>query len=98
MLSVDEKAFIQALGRKHCPEPMRPGKPERQDHKYVGYGAKSLIVGLLAHKGKVIGGCYDSHRHQGFLDFLNTIGVNFSNKELYLIVNNLSTRNHKKVK
>lgn len=98
VLSVDEKTSIQALGRKHPPEPMRPGKPERIDHEYVRHGTKSLIAALLVHKGDVIGKCYDRHRHQEFLDFLKQIEAAFPEKELHLIVDNLSVHKHKKVK
>ena len=35
VLSVDEKISIKGLGRKHFPELMRPGEPERVDHEYV---------------------------------------------------------------
>jgi len=98
VLSVDEKTSIQALGRKHPPVPMSPGKPERVDHEYVRHGTKSLIAALLVHKGDVIGKCYDRHRHQEFLDFLREVETRFSDKELHLIVDNLSVHKHKKVK
>lgn len=77
VLSVDEKTSIQALGRKHPPQPMRPGRPERIDHEYVRHGTKSLMAALLVHQGDVIGKCYDRHRHQEFLDFLKTIETTF---------------------
>ena len=98
ILSVDEKTSIQALGRKHPPEPMRPGKPERIDHEYVRHGTQSLIAALLVHKGDVIGKLYERHRHQEFLDFLATIEAHFPEKELHLIVDNLSVHKHQKVK
>lgn len=98
VLSVDEKTSIQALGRKHPPKPMEPGRPERVDHEYVRHGTKSLIAALLVHKGEVVGECYDRHRHQEFLDFLHQIENTFPDKELHLIVDNLSSHKHKKVK
>lgn len=98
VLSVDEKTSIQALGRKHPPQPMKPGKPERVDHEYVRHGTKSLIATLLVHKGDVMGKYYDRHRHQEFLDFPKEVETNFPDKELHLIVDNLSLHKHKKVK
>lgn len=64
----------------------------------VRYGTKSLIAALLVHKGDVIGKCYNRHRHQEFLDFMRTIETNFPDKELHLIVDNLSVHKHQKVK
>jgi len=98
VVSVDEKTSIQALGRKYPSQPMRPGEPERIDHEYVRYGTKSLIAALLVHKGDVIGKCYNRHRHQEFLDFMRTIETSFPDKELHLIVDNLSVHKHQKVK
>lgn len=98
VLSVDEKTSIQALGRKHPPKPMEPEKPERVEHEYVRHGTKSLIAALLVHKGEVMGKCYDRHRHQEFLDFLKEVETNLPDKELHLIVDNLSVHKHKNVK
>jgi len=98
VLSVDEKTSIQALGRNHPPQPMGSGRPERIDHEYVRHGTKSLIAALLVHKGEVLGKCYDRHRHQEFLDFLKTIETHFPDKELHLIVDNLSVHKHHEVK
>lgn len=77
---------------------MRPREPERVDHEYVRHGTKSLLAALLVHKGEVMGKCYDRHRHQEFLDFMKTIETSFPDKELHLIVDNLSVHKHKKVK
>ena len=98
VLSVDEKTGMQALGRKYPNKPMIPGYPEKVESHYVRYGTKSLIAALAVHKGEVIGKCYDHHRHEEFIDFLGEIERTYPDKELHLIVDNLSVHKHKDVK
>ena len=98
VLSVDEKTGMQALGRKYPNKPMRPGYPEKIESHYVRHGTKSLIAALAVHKGEVIGKCYDRHRHEEFIDFLGETEKAYPDKELHLIVDNLSVHKHKDVK
>ena len=98
VLSVDEKTGMQALGRKYPNKPMRPGYPERMESHYVRYGTKSLIAALAVHKGEMMGKCYDRHRHEEFLDFLGEIERTYADKDLHLIIDNLSVHKHKEVK
>lgn len=97
VLCVDEKTGMQAKGRKYH-KPMKPGYPEKISHEYVRHGTKSLIAAFLVHQGSIMGKCYDRHRHEEFIDFLNQIEYEFPQGELHIIVDNLSVHKHHKVK
>lgn len=97
VLSVDEKTGMQALGRTYH-RPMTPGHPERISHEYVRHGTKSLLAAFVVHKGTVLGKCYDRHRHQEFIDFLDEIDKRYPTEELHIIVDNFSTHKHEEVK
>jgi len=96
VLCVDEKTGMQALGRNYH-KPMKPGYPERISNEYIRHGTKSLIAAFLVHKGKVFGKCYDRHRHNEFLDFLEEVRKRYPRQELRIIVDNLSTHKHPNV-
>lgn len=98
VLSVDEKTAIQALGRPKPNKPVKPGQVEKINHEYIRHGTKSLIAALSVHEGKVIGQCFDRHRHEEFLIFLKDISKAYPNHELHLIMDNLSMHKHTKIK
>jgi len=98
VICVDEKTGIQALGRPMPAKPMAPGKPERQDAHYVRHGTQSLIAALLAHEGKVYGACADRHRSLEFVSFVNSLVDAFPDKDLYFILDNLSSHKSKVVR
>jgi transposase len=70
VLSVDEKSQVQALDRTQPLLPMEPGRPARHTHDYARYGTTSLFTALDTATGKVVGRCYQQHRHQEFIKFL----------------------------
>lgn len=98
VISVDEKTGIQALGRPEPPKPLRPGQPEKIDAHYKRNGTQSLLAALLVHEGKVFGKCYDRHTHEQFLDFMEELVGLHPEKDLYVILDNLSVHKHRKVK
>jgi len=98
VLCVDERTGMQALGRKYPSKPMKPGYPERIESHYTRHGTKSLIAALAVHKGDILGKCYNRHRHQEFIDFLDEIEKAYPKEELHIIVDNLSVHNHPDVK
>lgn len=53
VLSVDEKTGIQAKSRKHPTQPVRPGRPARQEFEYVRHGTASLMAAMDVATGKV---------------------------------------------
>jgi len=73
VLCIDEKSQVQALDRTQPVLPMRPGSPERHTHEYVRHGTTSLFAALDIKTGVVIGECHRKHRHQEFIQFLNSV-------------------------
>lgn len=99
VLSVDEKSQIQALDRTQPLLQLKPHHVERRTHDYKRHGTTSLFAALNTAKGSVIGKCYNKHRHQEFINFLNLINRNVPrDKEIHIIADNYSTHKHEKVK
>lgn len=97
VLGIDEKPAIQAIDREKPNKPMRPGSPEKMDFHYKRYGTQSLFAALSVHQGQVVAKSYDRHRTVEFLDFLDFIEKKFPHREVYLIMDNLSTHKHQDV-
>ena len=92
VLSVDEKAQIQALDRSQPLLPMRPGQVERRTHDYVRHGTTSLFAALDCHAGTVIGQCQRRHRSIEFRRFLDTIDAAVpATLDIHLILDNYGT-------
>ncbi len=98
VLSVDEKARIQALERTQAALPMRPGNPETRTHDYKCHGTTTLFSALNVATGKVIGHFEDQHRHQELLRFLQTIDEHYPEGEIHVIMDNYSPHKHPNVK
>lgn len=99
VLSVDEKSQIQALERTQPLLPLKFGQAERRTHDYKRHGTTTLFAALDTANGAVIGSCYQQHRHQEFIKFLNLINRNVpKNKEIHIITDNYSTHKHENVK
>ena len=73
VLSVDEKAQIQALDRTQPGLPMKKGRAGTMTHDYKRHGTTTLFAALDVLEGKVIGRCMQRHRHQEFIRFLSAI-------------------------
>jgi len=92
VLSVDEKAQIQALDRTQPLLPMRPGQVERRTHDYTRHGTTSLFAALEMKSGEIIGECHRRHRAGEFRKFLVTIDTSVPDDlEVHLIVDNYGT-------
>jgi transposase len=92
VLCVDEKSQMQALDRSQPVLPLMPGMPERRTHDYVRHGTTSLFAALDVATGKIIGQHHRRHRHQEFLQFLETIDANTpAELDLHLICDNYGT-------
>jgi transposase len=98
VLCVDEKSQIQALNRTAPLLPLRPGIPAQMTHDYQRHGTTSLFAALEVASGKVHGRCYRRHRHQEFIEFLNSLARRYPRRELHLICDNYGTHNHPAVR
>src|SRR5438132_902655 len=92
VLSVDEKAQIQALDRTQPGLPMKKGRCGTMTHDYKRHGTTTLFAALDVLEGRVIGQCMARHRHQEFIHFLNKINrETAAERQLHLIVDNYAT-------
>jgi len=99
VLCVDEKSQIQALDRTQPGLPIKKGRCGTMTHDYKRNGTTTLFAALDTLQGRVIGQCYQRHRHQEFLKFLRTLDEEFPGKvPLHLIMDNYGTHKHEKVR
>jgi transposase len=99
VLCVDEKSQIQALDRTQPGLPIKKGRCGTMTHDYKRNGTTTLFAALETLQGKVIGQCYQRHRHQELLKFLRTIDKEFPGKvPLHLIMDNYGTHKHENVR
>lgn len=95
VLCVDEKSQIQALDRTQPGLPMKRGRCGTMTHDYKRNGTTTLFAALELAQGKVVGECYQRHRHQEFLKFLRRLDREFPDTvSLHLVMDNYGT--HKK--
>jgi len=67
-------------------------------HDYKRNGTTSLFAALEVLQGKVIGECYERHRHQEFLKFLRRLDQEFPGEiRLHLVMDNYGTHKHPRV-
>jgi transposase len=101
VLSVDEKAQVQALDRTQPILPMTTGQAERGTHDDVRNGTTSLFAARNVATGHVIGTCDRRHRHQEFLKFLNEIDAAIPVEDgvtVHLVMDNYATHKTPAVK
>ena len=98
VLCVDEKSQIQALDRTQPGLPIKKGRCGTMTHDYKRNGTTTLFAALDVLQGKVVGQCYERHRHQEFLKFLRQLDQEFpGDVPLHLVMDNYGTHTHKKV-
>ena len=96
---VDEKTAIQALDRLDPVLPMSPGRAERHGFEYYRHGTLSLYAALNTATGEVIGKTADRHTSEEFVGFLSELLAHQPpNKEIHVIVDNLSAHKTERVK
>jgi transposase len=99
VLCVDEKSQIQALDRTQPGLPLKKGRCGTITHDYKRNGTTTLFAALETVQGKVIGQCYQRHRHQEFLKFLRTLDKAFPGTiPLHIIMDNYGTHKHENVR
>jgi transposase len=91
VLSMDEKTQVQALDRTQPVLPMEFSKTEKRTHDYVRHGTTNLFAAFNTITGEVVGRCFQRRRTIEFLKFLNDVVAAYPDKEIHVIVDNLST-------
>ena len=98
VLSVDEKAQIQALDRTQPGLPMKKGRAGTMTHDYKRHGTTTLFAALDVLEGKVIGRCMQRHRHRELIRFLNTVEAQVPTRKIvHVILDNYAAHKHPKV-
>lgn len=98
VLCVDEKSQIQALERTQPGLPMKKGRCGTMTHDYKRHGTTTLFAALEVLQGRVIGQCYERHRHQEFLKFLRRLDQEFPGQvPLHLVMDNYGTHKHPRI-
>ncbi len=98
VLCVDEKSQIQALDRTQPGLPLKKGRGGTMTHDDKRHGTTTLFAALEALQGRVIGPCYERHRHQEFLKFLRRLDQEFpGDTPLHWVMDNYGTHKHPKV-
>jgi transposase len=98
VLCVDEKTQVQALDRTQPLLPIDFHRTEKRTHDYVRHGTTNLFAALDAATGKVTARCFPKRRGSEFLTFMKTIAATYPDRELHVVVDNLSTHTTDKVK
>lgn len=99
VLCVDEKSQIQALDRTQPGLPLKKGRCGTMTHDYKRNGTTTLFAALEVLQGRVIGQCYERHRHQEFLRFLKRLDQEFPGDiRLHLVMDNYGTHKHPRVR
>lgn len=91
VLAFDEKTQVQALDRTQPLLPIAFGKTEKRTHDYVRHGTTNLFAALNVGTGEVIGECYPRRRTEEFLKFMDIAVAPFEEREIHVVMDNLST-------
>jgi transposase len=96
VICVDEKPSIQALERAQGWLKLPNGKSLRgYSHEYTRHGTTTLFAALEVATGLVRAGHYNRRRRKEFLHFMNEIIEDYHNKEIHVVLDNLSTHKPK---
>jgi len=99
VLCVDEKTQIQALDRTQPGLPLKKGRCATMTHDYKRNGTTTLFAALELLQGRVVGQCYERHRHQELMRFLRRLDQEFPGElSLHLVMDNYGTHKHPKVR
>ena len=96
VISFDEKPTIQALERAQGYLRFPDGRTlSGRSHDYKRHGTTHLFAALDVASGKVSTGHYNRKRRREFLDFMNRIITETPNREIHVVLDNLSTHKPK---
>jgi len=97
VLCMDEKPHIQALERAQGYLRLPNGRAVRGfSHEYKRHGTTTLFAALETATGEVIAGHYQRRKRVQFLDFMNHVVNSHPDKEIHVIMDNLSTHKPKR--
>jgi transposase len=91
VLSLDEKTQIQALDRTQPVLPITFDATEKRTHDYLRHGTTNLFAALNVGTGEVFGECKPTRDGEDFLAFLKKAVKRYVDKEIHVVLDNLST-------
>jgi len=91
VLSIDEKTGIQALDRTQPLLPIDFGVTEKRTHDYKRHGTTNLFAALNIATGEVFGECKPTRDGADFLAFLRKAVKPHADKDIHVVLDNLST-------
>lgn len=98
VVSIDEKAGVQAKTPVTPDQQARPGKPARREHEYVRNGTQNLFACLRVHTGEVSGMPSKTRNRFDLVRFLDQLEAEIpEGQQVIAITDNLSTRTTKEV-
>ena len=96
VICVDEKPHIQALERAQGWLRLPNGRALTGfAHEYTRHGTSTLFAALTVATGQVQAGHYQRRRRVEFLDFMNQVVAAHPDRDLHVILDNLSTHKPK---
>jgi transposase len=99
VLCCDEKSQCQALERSQPGLPLGQGHVATRTHDYYRHGTLTLFAALDYLEGKVMAHSTPRHRHQEWIQFLNTIDREVpAGLAVHLILDNYATHKTPQVK
>ena len=97
VLAVGEKPSIQALERAQGYLKLPNGRAmSGQSHDYKRHGTTTLFAALDLASGAVVGRHYKRRRRVEFLDFMNKVVAAYPEREIHVVLDNLSTHKPKR--
>jgi transposase len=97
VLAIDEKPSIQALERAQGYLKLPNGRAiTGQSHDYKRNETTTLFAALDLKSGKVVGRHYKRRRRIEFLDFMNKVVADHPDREIHVVLDNLSTHKPKR--
>jgi transposase len=91
VLCIDEKTQIQALDRTQPLLPLDFGVTEKRTHDYRRHGTTNLFAAFDTATGQVIGDCYPRRSGKEFLAFVRKAVKPHADKQIHVVLDNLST-------
>jgi transposase len=91
VLCVDEKTQVQALDRTQPLLPIDFDRTEKRTHDYRRHGTTNLFAALEVGTGQVTARCFPKRRGEEFLAFMKHLAAAYPDRELHVVVDNLST-------
>jgi transposase len=66
-------------------------KTEKRTHDYTRHGATNLFAAPNTATSEIVGRCFSRHHTKEFIKFMNQVVATYENREIHVVLDNLST-------